>query len=311
MRGRRFATAGLLLSASALALHSGWGRGERPWREATGFDRVPPPLRPPDDLPWPAAVGPPPRLAWLGHAGFLLEWRGARLLVDPNLSPRCSLVRRRMERAIGPAQLGALDAVLLTHAHYDHLDRPTLAALERVGRLLLPAGSEGYVAGLRSDAAVEGVAAWASVTVAGLEIVGVPAFHHGHRHHPLASSKQALGWVVRGGGASIYFAGDTGAANDFAAIGERFHPAIAVLPIGAYAPPWPIGRVHLSPVQAVEAAIRLGRPLVVPAHFGTFALALDRPAAALPRFALAAAGGGVEWRMPRLARAAAANEGTS
>jgi len=311
MKGRRFTTAGMLLSVSALALHSGWGRGERPWREATGFDRVPRSLRPPSDLPWPAAAGPPPRLAWLGHAGFLLEWQGARLLVDPNLSPRCAVARRRIERTIAAEQLGPIDAVLLTHAHYDHLDRPTLAALERVDHLLLPAGSEAYVDGLRPDARVAGIAAWASVPLAGLEIVGVPAFHHGHRHHPLASSKQALGWVVRAGGGAIYFAGDTGAANDFAAIGERFHPAIAVLPIGAYAPSWPIGRVHLSPEQAVDAAVRLGRPLVVPAHFGSFALSLDRPAAALPRFARAAARGGIEWRMPRLARPAGAAAGES
>jgi len=297
---RRRVWAGLGLTAAALVVHTGWGRGERPWRDATGWRRVPQGERPPGDLPWPATAGEAPRLAWLGHAGFLLEWRGARLLVDPNLSPRCTLVRRELEIPARPEELGAVDAVLVTHAHFDHLDRPTLAALPGIGRLLVPAGTEGYVAGLRPEAEVTPLAEGEAARIGALEVVAVPAFHHGNRLHPLASRKRAVGWIVRNGETSIYFAGDTGATNDFDAIGAQYRPVLAVLPIGAFSPPWPIGRVHLSPEQAVAAAERLGRPLVVPGHFGTFALALDRPGAALPRFARAAAAKGVVWRMPAL-----------
>lgn len=299
MRRRRVWT-GLGLAAAALVVHTGWGRGERPWREATGWRRIPAGERPPDDLPWPATAGEAPRLAWLGHAGFLLEWHGARLLVDPNLSRHCTLVRRELEIPVRPVALGAVDAVLVTHAHFDHLDRSTLAALPRVGRLVVPAGSEGYVAGLRPEASVVPLAEGEGVRVGGLEVLAVPAFHHGNRLHPLASRKRAVGWVVRMGEIALYFAGDTGAANDFVAIGERYRPRLAVLPIGAFSPAWPIGRVHLSPEQAVVAARQLGAPLVVPAHFGTFALALDRPGTALPRFARAAAAAGLAWRMPVL-----------
>jgi L-ascorbate metabolism protein UlaG (beta-lactamase superfamily) len=296
---KRRIAAGAALAAAALAWHAGWTRGERPWRSATGWDRIPAAERVPSTGAALAVSG-APRLAWLGQAGFLLEWRGERIAVDPNLSPRCTIVRRELERTATPADLGALDAVLVTHAHFDHLDLPTLAALPRVDRLLLPRGSEGYASSLAAAPPIVGLAPWESARVGELEIVAVPAFHHGSRWHPLASARLAVGWIVRSGEEAIYFAGDTGERNDFAAIRERYRPRIAVLPIGGFAPAWPIGRVHLSPEQAVAVARELGAELVVPSHFGTFALALDRVETALPRFARAARAAGVAWAMPEM-----------
>jgi L-ascorbate metabolism protein UlaG (beta-lactamase superfamily) len=124
--------------------------------------------------------------------------------------------------------------------------------------------------------------------------------HGGNRFHPLTSRQQAVGYVVRLGSAAIYFAGDTGFLNDFITIGTTYHPLVAILPIGGYAPAWPIGRVHLSPEQAVTVAERLGASVVIPCHFGTFAVALDQPATALPRFAWAAHEHGIRWVMPHL-----------
>lgn len=236
----------------------------------------------------------------------MLDWHGTRLAFDPNLSPRCTIVRRALELTVAPEELGALDAVVVTHAHYDHLDRPTIERLPAVRRIVLPSGSEPYVAGWRRDAEVVGLAVGASLRVGALELVAVPAFHHGNRFHPLASARLAVGWIVRplegSSRPAIYVAGDTGRANDFAAIGREFRPTLALLPIGAFLPPWPIGRVHLSPEQAVAVARELGAPLVVPYHFGTFALALDRPGSALPRFARAARAAGLRWAMPELLR---------
>jgi L-ascorbate metabolism protein UlaG (beta-lactamase superfamily) len=108
-----------------------------------------------------------------------------------------------------------------------------------------------------------------------------------------------VGWVVRAGGVALFFAGDSGLGSHFQTIGNRYRPQLAILPIGAYAPAWPLRRYHLSPEDAVEAAARLGVELVIPAHFGTFRLALDRPDDALPRFARAAQERGLRWAMPR------------
>jgi L-ascorbate metabolism protein UlaG (beta-lactamase superfamily) len=242
---------------------------------------------------------------WLGHSGFRLEWHGVRLLLDPHLADRVTISPRLMERPVGAGELGPVDAALVSHAHRDHLDPATLAAVPAIGALLLPRGSEGYLSPLPVNIGrVVGLAPGESWTVGPLEITAVPVFHHGNRNHPLTSAKIAVGYVIRCGARAIYFAGDTGARAPFAEIGARHHPDLAILPIGSYAPAWPIGRVHLSPEQAVAAARALGARLVVPCHFGTFTLSLDREDEALPRFAAAATVAGLDWAMPELLRPA-------
>ncbi len=331
MRPRtRWALAGLGLAAPAAALagHLGWLGGwlgepiPRPWQRATGWDRIDPALRPGAPgarftLGSPAHPE-PIELHWLGHSGFLLSWRGTRLLIDPNTRDRCTVSPRLLEPAADPPTLGPIDAVLISHGHYDHLDLPTLAAVPEPGEIVVPAGSEEYVA---PRAGAHGPTVAGGVPVVGLtpdlpdrphqphrigalDVFAVPARHNGNRFHPLASRRLAVGYVVRAGETALYFAGDTGAGPHFATIGARFRPQLAVLPIGAFSPPVPIGRLHLSPERAVTAARELGgdagAPLVVPCHFGTFVLALDRTTTALPRFARAARRAGVDWAMPRL-----------
>jgi L-ascorbate metabolism protein UlaG (beta-lactamase superfamily) len=249
---------------------------------------------------WPAAGGEMPSIWWLGHSGFLIEWGGRRILLDPTTSDHVLVVRRVLERPITADALGAVDGVLISHAHFDHLDLATLGAIPRIGTLVVPRGAERYVAGLTAATRVAGLDPGEHLAIGDLEIAAVPAVHGGNRFHPLASRQQALGYVIRHGPAAIYFAGDTGVLNDFSRIGAAYHPLVAILPIGGFAPAWPIGRVHLSPEQAVTVADRLGASVVIPCHFGTFALALDRPATALPRFARAAHEHRIRWIMPRL-----------
>ncbi|MBP7149616.1 MAG: MBL fold metallo-hydrolase [Acidobacteria bacterium] len=299
---RLLAAAALAAGIAWLPLHLGWSRVLRPWQEVTGWNEIPPAQRGTAALDWPAALGEPPRLDWLGHAGFLVRWHGRRLLLDPNLSERCTVSPRLLERPLGPEALGPIDAVLLSHAHYDHMDAATLRALPSVGALVVPAGSEDYVRGLRADARVLGLAWGAATRFGEVEVVAVPAAHNGSRYHPLASAHTAAGYVLRAGGASLYFAGDTGRRNDFEAIARAYHPRLAILPIGGYAPSFPLRRYHLSPEDAVDVARRLGVAQVIPCHFGTFVVSLDGPGEALPRFARAAARARLPWTMPRLAR---------
>lgn len=296
----------LALPAVAVALHTGWLRAPAPWQRATGWDRIDPALRPAAPRSrFALGAGETVDLHWLGHSGFLLEWRGVRLLLDPNTSDRCTVAPRLLEAAPDVAELGPVDAVLLSHAHYDHMDLPTLAAVRDLKTIVVPSGSEQYVAELgpargRGGPEVVGLDEGVSAAVGPLTVTAVHARHNGNRHHPLASRHLAVGYVIHAGGESVYFAGDTGDGPHFEAIGAGYHPRLAILPIGAFSPPVPIGLYHLSPEQAVSAGKRLGAEVVVPCHFGTFVLALDRATTALPRFARAADAAGLPWAMPEL-----------
>jgi L-ascorbate metabolism protein UlaG (beta-lactamase superfamily) len=300
-RGRLPAAGALSLFALAFAGWTGWYATPGDWRRATGWQEIPVDRRPAPGELWPATAGQePPTVEWLGHSGFRLRWAGATLLLDPNLSDRCTVSRRVMAAPLAAADLGEVDGVLISHAHFDHMDLPTLLAVPRIGAVVLPRGSDAYLPdSLRRSSRIVGLAAGESSRVGPLEVYAVAAAHNGNRLHPLHGSKAALGYVVRTGGQALYFAGDTGRDNEFAGIRETFHPRVAILPIGAYAPRFPMKYYHLSPEEAVEVARDLDVETVVPCHFGTFTLSLDRPSQALPRFARAAALEGLRWLMPQ------------
>lgn len=302
------AAVGLTLAGLAFL---GWFTAERPWPVATGWDRIPVADRPAGARSILPAVsregdgGDEPRLSWLGHAGFVLRWQGRTILFDPNLDGHCTVAHRVLQRTITPEELGPIDAVLISHAHYDHLDLPTLRRLRRIALLVVPPGAATYVSGPEwSDVPETELAPGERLRLGGLEVIAVPAAHNGDRLHPFDSSAHlAIGYIVRSKTRTIYYSGDTGVSLDFGAIGREFRPDVAILPIGAFLPRVPLSRYHLSPEEAVEAARRLGVDLVVPSHFGTFRLSLDAPDLALPRFARAARRAGLRWMMPSPASA--------
>ena len=287
--------------ALALGAWTGWFSKAQPWEVATGWRDIPERDRPqPEPTPLLDATRQDPVVRWLGHSGFLVEWQGTRLLLDPNTSAWCRIARRLLE-PVDVTRLGPVDAALISHAHYDHLDLPTLSRLRELHAIVLPAGSERYLDGPRFETIAKlPLLPGQAARIGALEVVAVPAAHHGSRYHPLPSRRLALGYVIRAGEHALYYAGDTGHDGPFAMVRERFHPELAILPIGAYQPAFPMRLYHLSPEDAVEAAQTLGVETVIPAHVGTFALALDRPAAALPRFAHSAREHGVRWVLPRL-----------
>lgn len=285
----------LLIAIIAATYELGWFTGPQSIEIATGLRRIPDDQRATGKLPDEID------LRWLGHSSFILRWRGSIILFDPNTAARCTVSRRVLKLPADATTLGRIDAVLISHAHYDHLNIDTLTQISEIGFTAVPAGTEEYFEPSQAaHARPRPIQIGESLRVGEIEITAVAAAHNGDRFHPWRSPKIAIGYILRAGSHTIYFAGDTAAHNKFAAIRERFRPGIAILPIGAYSPRRPLKLHHLSPEEAVEAAVKLGVQTVVPCHFGTFRLSFDRPAAALPRFAAEAKRRGISWAMPEL-----------
>jgi L-ascorbate metabolism protein UlaG (beta-lactamase superfamily) len=217
------------------------------------------------------------RITWIGHASFLVSVPGASFLVDPVFSRRIGLVVQRHGRAgLLPADLPALDALLVTHNHYDHLDTPSVRSLRRDLPVLAPAGLGSWFL-RRGFANVTEMRWWDRANVGSLAITFVPSRHWSRRYIGDTNRSAWGGFVVQAGATAIYHAGDSGWFDGFAEIGSRC-PAIdlALLPIGAYAPPWFMERHHMNPEQAIDALCALRARAMVPMHWGAFQLT-DEP----------------------------------
>lgn len=286
--------AGLLIIGITLL---GWLSSPREWEKATGWNKIPQSLKPsfyqPEDY--------DPEIFWLGHAGFFIRWEKQNILIDPNLSDHTTIVKRHLANAIAASELPPIDAVLITHAHFDHLDNPTLASIPSIKAIVLPTGSENYLELTKHpETKILTISVNAVVTIGDIKITAVKAAHGGNRFHPFSGRHFAVGYILETDKRSLYISGDTAMGEHFGEIKQRFHPDTAILPIGGYSPRIPLKYHHLNPQDAINAAKLMGIKKVIPAHFGTFRVAFDRPDTALPLFARLAYDDNVLWEMPIL-----------
>ena len=223
------------------------------------------------------------RVTWLGHSTTLLELDGFRVLTDPVWGQRASPLgfagpKRFHEVPVRIADLPRLDAVLISHDHYDHLCFHTLrelAALEVPFVTSLGVGAHLESWGIAPARIIE-LDWWQSRDLRGIQIHSVPNQHYSNRGSSDSNGSLWSAWVIKSAAGYAYFGGDTGYGPHFTHVFERFGaPRVAVLPIGAYLPEALMRPIHMSPRDAVQAATDLHAPLSVPMHFGTFALADD------------------------------------
>ncbi|WP_175891376.1 MBL fold metallo-hydrolase [Burkholderia cepacia] len=242
----------------------------------------------------------------LGHSTLLLKLRGEFWLTDPVFAERASPFRR-----VGPKRFHAppialedlppLRGVILSHDHYDHLDRDTVLALAATtGVFVTTLGVGDRLIEWGIDAKkVRQLDWWQSVDEAGLTLTATPAQHFSGRSLFDGNSTLWASWVIVDDDLRVFFSGDTGYFDGFRTIGERLGPFdVTLIETGAYDAQWPY--VHMQPEETVQAHIDLRGRWLVPIHNGTFDLAMHRWQEPFERVTALAIVRGVELSTPRM-----------
>ncbi len=243
----------------------------------------------PAELPVPAEAVPERvegdtlRVTMVGHSTVLVQVAGLNLLTDPIWSERASPVQfagpaRFTAPGLTLGELPPIDAVVLSHNHYDHLDRDSLRELDALHApvFFVPLGLRAQLRAWGIEGEVRELDWWAAAELDGRRLHCVPVRHFSGRGTFDRNATLWCGWVIEDPGGSIYFGGDSGFGAHLAKTAERLGaPRLALLPIGAYLPRWFMSPVHMDPAEAVRAHEVLGAATSVAIHAGCFQLADD------------------------------------
>lgn len=237
------------------------------------------------------------RATWLGHSTVLIEIDGIRVLTDPVWGERASPVSFAGPKRFQPvpvpiAALPSLDVVVVSHDHYDHLDRESIVELGKLGVPIvtsLGVGAHLEEWGVPATLVTE-LDWWENIEIrkgAGLSITAAPSQHFSGRIAQARNSTLWSSFALRGPRHSVFFSGDTGLTPEYRDIAARLGPFdLVMLEVGAYHPAW--GDIHLGPENALSALELLGGGAFLPVHWGTFNLAMhewDEPAETLVKLA--------------------------
>ncbi|WP_035358939.1 MBL fold metallo-hydrolase [Edaphobacter aggregans] len=227
----------------------------------------------PAELVSPSELG----VTFIGHSSFFLQIGARNILVDPVFATRLVVLRRQRRPGLLVEQMPPIDLVLITHAHMDHLNIPSLRRVIRAARRLrgrapevvIPRGVEDLVShlGFRRHHSMKW---WQQIDLGGLRITMTPCRHWGARMFN-DTHRGYGGYVIASPQHSVYHSGDTAYFDGFTEIGQRLAPHVALLPIGAYFPD-AYRTVHTSPEEAVQAFVETRARWMVPMHYGTFPL---------------------------------------
>lgn len=221
-----------------------------------------------------------PQVTWFGHSAFLLEIEGKRLFFDPMLGSRPSPVswvgtkRYSSQLPMTPEECPALDAIILSHDHYDHLDYGSIRKLkDKTARFIVPMGVRKRLIKWGVSAKKITEHAWGDeFEFQGLQLACTPARHFSGRSLFDRNSTLWCSWVIKGQETKVFFSGDSGYGPHFKEIGKKYGPFdLTLMECGQYDERW--SAIHMMPEQTVQAHQDVGGKLLVPIHWGAFTLA--------------------------------------
>jgi L-ascorbate metabolism protein UlaG (beta-lactamase superfamily) len=246
------------------------------------------------------------RITWLGHNTVMIEIDGYRILTDPVFSKRVSPIgwigpKRFHDVPITIDELPEIDAVVISHDHYDHLDHKSIVDLAPKTRVFyMPLGVGSHLAswGISRDKIVE-MGWWQENTISGqIKMVATPARHFSGRGPFDRNKTHWAAWAIIGTEHKVFFGGDTGLCDSFKLVGKKYGPFdVTLMPIGAYGPYWP--EIHMTPEEAVQTHLDVKGGLLIPIHWGTFNLSFHAWTEPAERLMVETSRTGVSCAIPR------------
>ncbi len=221
------------------------------------------------------------QLTWFGHSAFLLEIDGKKILIDPMLgnipSPVSFMANKRFNPNLPIAieQLPQIDAIIISHDHYDHLDYGSVTALkEKANHFYVPLGVGAHLEGWGVLATnITELEWWDSVNLDNISLTAAPARHFSGRGLGDANSTLWASWIIKGAKDNIYFTGDSGYFDGFKEVGEKYGPFdLALIECGQYNDMW--SDIHMKPEESAQVGLDVKAKTIMPIHWGAFKLSL-------------------------------------
>lgn len=212
---------------------------------------------------------------YIGHATVLADVGGTRIITDPHLGRRVLCFKRKAPLKLDPVLLDDLRCVLVSHMHYDHMDLGSYKYVSSAVPVIVPEGTEPVIGRLIPNPVIE-LSHWAThELVDGIRITAVPIHHRGGRLSQLRYTS-SNGYIIEKDQLTVFFCGDSAYGPHFSEIGNLYNIDLALLPMGSYEPRWFMKARHMTPAEAVTAFEDTKANYMIPVHWGTFRLALEK-----------------------------------